>query len=234
MHHDRIPARAIISNVVRNLGLKAVSNEDALIEWCYEAEVFIGSEGSFPREECELEVKNNRAVLPKNFYKLHSLKVGDNILEYTDRDFRLFHKESPHLAQGLNIVPPQFNTKVLLPDVPVGLRIYFSINEGFVNLSLREGKIGMAYYKIHTDEEGFPTIHSRHEMATTAYCMWQYKTSDYVNGLIPQYVYRDLEQRWIWLCGEARGNDNMPDRSEMEYLSQIYNSFLPFRLRRFV
>ena len=32
----------------------------------------------------------------------------------------------------------------------------------------------------------------------------------YYNGELPQYITKDLEKRWYFLCGKVRGDDGMP------------------------
>jgi hypothetical protein len=104
----------------------------------------------------------------------------------------------------------------------------FYINGNKMNFSNDPGTIYITYLGLDLDSTtGFPTIAANHEDAISAYLMWKQKTIDYINGKIPQYIYRDLEQRWYWLCGQARGNDNMPNEQELEQMNRIYMSLVP-------
>ena len=57
--------------------------------------------------------------------------------------------------------------------------------------------------------------------------MWKMKTVDYINGRLALHVYQNLERRWQMLCGQARGNDNMPDTKEMEYIAAVFQQLVP-------
>ena len=39
----------------------------------------------------------------------------------------------------------------------------------------------------------------------------------------------DLYQNWSRLCGQARGNDNMPTPIEMKKAAQIWNTLVPIK-----
>jgi len=221
---SRTSIKTVISSVIRDLQLNDVSNiADSMIEWAFEAEMLIGTYNTFERVECELDIKNNRAKLPKDFYKLISLKIGNSFPQYTNRDFRLFYKgignATPgipsNLAQGINDTEWKF-----------------SIDNNYIHLSNNSSAeaatlLGISYMAIPLDEHGFPYILHDHVTAVTAYIIWKYKLADYVRGKIPHHVYAELEKRWVWLCGNTRGNDSMPDTKELEYIGYVWQQLLP-------
>ena len=49
----------------------------------------------------------------------------------------------------------------------------------------------------------------------------------YYQGKVPQHVFKNSEQRWFYLCAQARGDDEMPDATEMTYLSNLWNQLVP-------
>ena len=237
MSKQKVSIKTIIASVVRDLQLNDVSRYiDSIIEWAYEAEMKIGSYESFERKECVLKIKNNRVALPKDFYKLISFKVGGTYPESTNRDFRLFYKQSNKLAtanSGFPVVQNYYQAGdgvVTSTDSgSTGGTIKMSLDNGYINLSsssdTNEGAI--SYLAIALDDEGYPLIQQGHETAIVSYCVWKLKLPDYVNGKLPQHVYSELEKRWTWLCGQARGDDEMPNPKELEYLSAMYNQLLP-------
>lgn len=104
----------------------------------------------------------------------------------------------------------------------------FSIDNGFVHFSgIKEGKIGIAYYGIKLDDEGWPMIFSGHVDAVTQYLMWQYDLAGARTGKISLGWLDRTERRWYTLCAQARGDDEMPDPSEMIYLANQWNQLLP-------
>jgi len=214
MPQGRIEVKTIIANVIRDLQLKSVNDViDYMIEWAYEAETAIGSYDTFIRKECEIEIKNNRGKLPADLYQFISLKVNNIYPETTYRDFRLFYKNSPNLA----ISGTEIRT------------IKMTLEGGWVHLSGTPDstKAGLAYMAFDLDCHGLPLIKDGHEKAVTAYIMWKYKTADYVAGKVPMHVYSNLEQRWYWLCAQARGDDEMPDPKQLEYITALYHQLLP-------
>lgn len=212
MSKHRINVRTILANVVRDMQLDNVSYiYDSMIEWAAEAEAFIGSYDAYERKECELEVTNYKAQLPLGFYQLISLKIGDNYPETTNRDFRLFYKDSENLAKR-----------------EAGGTYKFSIDNNYINLSnYKSGRVGVSYLAVPLDSEGLPLILSGHEPAISAYIMWKLKTIDFINGRMKANAFQSLENRWYWLCGQARGNDTMPDTKQMDYIAAIWQQLVP-------
>jgi hypothetical protein len=105
----------------------------------------------------------------------------------------------------------------------------FSIVNGYIYVnSLEDGKkIGISYQGLETDADGWPLIAKSHELAVTQYLMYMYKAVEYYNGKLTQHVYKELETRWQWLCSQARGDDEMPDEKELQYLGNMWNQLLP-------
>jgi len=229
MPQGRIKVETIIANVVRDLQLSSVNDViDYMIEWAYEAETAIGSYDTFVRKECELKIENNRIRLPADLYQFVSLKVGGTYPEITFRDFRLFYKDSPNLAtnssgSGLRINGSETRTSKM------------AMEGGWIHVSgiQQETTAGLAYMAFDLDDKGFPLIKDGHEKAVTAYIMWKYKTAPYVEGTVPHHVYASLERRWYWLCGQARGDDEMPDPKQLEYIASLYHQLLPLASKNF-
>lgn len=235
----RIKVGTIIANFIRDLQLKNVSEvQDYLIEWAYEAEILIGSYDTFVRKECLVTIKDNRAKLPKDFYQFISFKVAGVFPEVTNRDFRLFYQNSPNLASSsvehhaldlLNL-GSAFRT-----DGTEVRTAKMTLEDGWIHISGIEDATegGVAYMAFDLDDDGLPYVKDGHQMAVTAYLMWKYKTADYTQGKIPHHVYKELEQRWYWLCGQARGDDEMPDPKQLEYIASLYHQLLPLASKNF-
>jgi len=104
----------------------------------------------------------------------------------------------------------------------------FSIDNGCINFNALDGtKIGISYMGIDLDEEGWPLISETHEDAVTAYIMYMHKSVEFYNGKIPQYVHQELKTRWFDLCGQARGDDELPNGEELKYLANIWMQLRP-------
>jgi hypothetical protein len=104
----------------------------------------------------------------------------------------------------------------------------YSLDNGFIHFNaIEEGKVGIAYWGIRLDEEGWPMIYSDHVDAVTQYLMWQFDLADYRMGKVSGQYMQSMERRWYTLCAQARGDDEMPDTQEMIYLANQWNQLLP-------
>lgn len=230
----KLSVNTIIANVIRELQLKNVGDiYDSMIEWAYEAETLIGSYDTFVRKECEITVKNNRARLPRDLYRFIAFRIGGVFPEITNRDFRLFYKDSPHLATH---APQTHSLDLGSSDLsPIKNNIKMSIENGSIHISgvTEETVGGLSYLAFELDEKGYPLIKESHGIAVTAYITWKMTTAAWVRGEIPTSVYSRLENRWYWLCGQARGDDEMPDPKELEYIGNMYRQLLPLPNKNF-
>jgi hypothetical protein len=112
-------------------------------------------------------------------------------------------------------------------DVNTGDQV-FSIDNGCINFNVYDDeKIGISYMGVALDKEGWPLISEVHEDAVTHYLMYMHKSIDYYNGKLAQHVHDKLERRWYWLCGQARGDDELPNQEELKYLTNMWMQLIP-------
>ncbi len=201
----RISVKQVVQSVIRNLGVQNAASEfNNFVEWAFEAEKKIGSLKTFVVKEASLTINNKQAALPADFIELIDIKNANN--RYYEMEQRPFKETN---TQG------------------IGHNTYYMSN-GFVRFpEVSDTSIDISYTAIDTDAEGFPTIEANHEDAVSAYLMYKYKAKDYYNQKLPKYIYDDLKRDWFRLCAQARGNDNMPNRSEMRAISKYWNSLVP-------
>jgi len=110
----------------------------------------------------------------------------------------------------------------------------YSISNGYIHFSgLKEGKVGISYMGIQLDEEGWPMIDEVHEDAVTHYLMWQSQWANFTRGKISGQAFQKLEDRWYWLCGQARGDDELPNEDELQYLANAWNQLIPLPNKNF-
>jgi len=103
---------------------------------------------------------------------------------------------------------------------------------GYINADISDKELDLEYEAISVDDEGYPTIASSHEDAVSHYLMYKYKAKDYYNGKIPRYIYKDMKNEWGRLCGQARGNDNMPTKQQWNSISKYWNTLTPTKNQR--
>lgn len=128
---NKVSLKRIVGNVVGDLGITNVNNIfDDFARWAVDAELAIGSRLSYEHVECEIDVKNSRAPLPENIVRLNKLKVGNKLLEVTNRNFHQFFKGSENASKIIDML--EAPTAEVCPDacnldgVPMVVRIYFT------------------------------------------------------------------------------------------------------------
>lgn len=138
---------------------------------------------------------------------------------------------SPHLANrgaaalndGMNAQTPYFDDFFGHTSTSK-----YSLDNGFAHFNaIEEGKVGIAYWGIRTDEEGWPMIYEGHVDAITQYLMWQWDLANFRDGKVSGQYMQSVERRWYVLCAQARGDDEMPDTQEMLYLANQWCQLLP-------
>lgn len=390
-YHNRISLYTIIGNFAGNTGINNVNDMlDDLARWAAEAEMHIGSRHSYERHECEIEVENYVACLPKNFLYLNALKFGSQILEVTKKDFRLFNRggntyfggsqptvslnsgnlvlENPGCVQVNNVYFRNvfnegevitltivvnncgniqnnvFTYNVLAGDNvnTIALAFYNLINavtnlpytvtysSDFIQLTgcnanisfqincftnslsgqlevtlvqarraptkqrstteqcdagyirtqspnlanrsavslndgntragvygagnfgnrmfygsdnfsskyciengkiyfntIENGRVGISYMGIMIDENGWPMVSETHADAISAYLIYMWTKRRFIMGKISGQVYSAMKNEWEWKCGQTRGEDELPDAKELEYLANQHMQLLP-------
>jgi len=197
----QVSVKRVIGNVARNLGLNNPSEHiESFIEWAFEAEEKIGSFTTFVDKEIDLVVSANKALLPSDLITLIDVK-GNTLMEPTQKTFKSDASGDKYWI--------------------VGSYIHFA--------SVANGNVSIAYKGLTVDSDGFPTIKQGHEDAVAQYIMWRFKSIEYYNGKIARYIVQDLEKRWYWLCGQARGNDNLPSEAEMRNIAKYWNTLISER-----
>ena len=157
--------------------------------------------------------QNQQLRLPDNMVKLLAVRVGEG--DSNNKRIELRKTSSVHHER--------------LGDK--ALRYYVQgnrLNIGHDDLD----EITVVYLAYPTDLRGWPMIKDGHETAVAQYIMWQHKLIEYYNGQLPQYITKDLEKRWYFLCGKARGDDGMPTSEELKQIGNVWNSMITLKNNR--
>ena len=157
--------------------------------------------------------ENQQLRLPDNMVKLLAVRVGEG--DSTNKRIELRKTSSVHHER--------------LGDK--ALRYYVQGNR--LNIGHNDlDEITVVYLAYPTDLRGWPMIKDGHETAVAQYIMWQHKLIEYYNGQLPQYITKDLEKRWYFLCGKARGDDGMPTSEQLKQIGSVWNSMIPLKNNR--
>jgi len=161
--------------------------------------------------------KNQQIRLPDNMVKLLGVRVGTDDSTYEHEEFR--KTSAVHRGRvGKTADDSQQRAQ----------RYYVDGNR--LNITHDDlDEITIVYLAYPTDIRGWPMIKDGHETAVAQYIMWQQKLIKYYNGELPQYITKDLEKRWYFLCGKVRGDDGMPTSEELKQIGNMWNTLIPLK-----
>jgi len=160
---------------------------------------------------------NQQLRLPDNIVKLLGVRVGTGDSSYQHKE--LFKSPSVHKGRV---------GKSTNDSEQKALRYYVRGNR--LNLQHDDiTELTIVYSSYPTDANGFPMIRESHATAVSQYIMWQHKNIDFINGKLSMYVIKEIEKRWYFLCGKARGDDNMPTAEELKQIGRIWNTLVPLK-----
>ena len=159
--------------------------------------------------------RNQQITLPENNIKLLAVRVGTDDSDYEHAELR--RTSAIHRGRV---------GKTTDDSEQRAFRYYVDGNR--LNIQHDElDEITIVYLAYPTDLRGWPMIKEGHETAVAQYIMWQMKLIEFYNGKLPQYITKELEKRWYFLCGKARGDDGMPTSEELKQIGNIWNTLVP-------
>jgi hypothetical protein len=159
--------------------------------------------------------RNQQLTLPENNVKLLGVRVGASSTQ--NKHYELRRASGPHR----NRIGRNDNE-----TTQKAFRYY--VNGNRLNIQHDSvDEITISYLAYPVDLRGWPKIKEGHETAVAQYIMWQMKLIEFYNGKLPQYITKELEKRWYYLCGKARGDDGMPTSDELKQIGKLWNTLLP-------
>lgn len=161
--------------------------------------------------------RNQQIVLPENNVKLLGVRVGSGATNSNHAELRA--TAATHRGRvGKNESGTQQRA----------FRYY--VNGNRLNIQHDNlDEITIVYLAYPLDMRGYPMIKEGHETAVAQYIMWQMKLIEFYNGKLPQYITKELEKRWYFLCGKARGDDSMPTSEELKQIGNMWNTLIPVK-----
>jgi len=161
--------------------------------------------------------RNQQIVLPENNVKLLGVRVGTGATASQHTELR-----STAATHRGRVGKDQNDSKQR------AFRYY--VNGNRLNIQHDNlDDITIVYLAYPLDMRGYPMIKEGHETAVAQYIMWQMKLIEFYNGKLPQYITKELEKRWYFLCGKARGDDSMPTSEELKQIGNMWNTLIPVK-----
>lgn len=231
LNKNTVSVKTIIAKIYRDLQLTEEENFVDYIEWCAEALDFIHVYPQYTHHKQCIQVSNHKGELPCDYIQLESLEYKGTSLRYSTGSFG--PRDTTKTVEYLT--PYSFNQdkikNVLLLDgtnIIEGLDS-FSISNGYIKTSFREGKINILYVAMELDEEGYPLIpdHQSFKEALYWYCVYKYLYAKVLRGEIQAQLYTDAYQKWLWYCNQSGAEALMPDLITLENIKRSYLSLRP-------
>jgi hypothetical protein len=212
MIHNLKSSKSIIARLYRNLGSNKELNESDIIEWVADALNMIGAYPQFKEVSTILTVENHNVKLPCGFVYLKDITFNGKPLMWSSKS----------AANNYNC--PDCNT------IPTCCSEYnFYIQDGCLNTNITEGELCIVYLSVPVDEEGFPLIPDDiyYDKALESYVTYMLDRIEFRGGRIPEAVYKESKQDWLFYVNSARGSAYMPDASKLEQLKNIWVRLIP-------
>jgi len=159
--------------------------------------------------------RNQQITLPEDNIKLLAVRVGTDDSDYEHTELR----KTSAIHRGRV-------GKATDDSKQRAFRYYIDGNRLNIQHDNLD-EVTIVYLAYPKDVRGWPMIKEGHETAVAQYIMWQMKLIEFYNGKLPQYITKDLEKRWYFLCGKARGDDSMPTTEELKQIGNMWNTLVP-------
>lgn len=242
-----VSVREIILDVYRNTGSTIELPWADLIYWSYEALELLRQPQQYVAKVAgyngtpELDITNYKAKLPCDFHKLVQIMVNGMPARYTNDTFHhLLGGACCGVIEGTNeldlfndqfgnIFSPQGST---VNSINVYDSVTFDINNDYLTLSAKKGKVCIAYLAHPTDDEGFPMVPDdmSYRVAVTKYLMMKLAYLDWIKDPAnkgKQNIFEYNEREWNWYSGQATSTVKMPDLEQMESLKNQVIRMIP-------
>lgn len=168
------------------------------------------------KTESDIEIKDYMGKLPCNFVKEVQLRMR-------------------HHNNDKAFIPMRRSTDTFHPigkqycyqEGPSDLT--YTINNGMIYTSFRNGFVEMAYRGIVVDEDGMPMVPENFAImrALIDYIKVQYYTILVENMRMPYQVLQMVEQRYAWSIGRASTQLHQMSLDEAENFTNIVNRLIP-------
>lgn len=212
------------------------------IEWMADCLNLIGHPDQYEpkiagyKEYTPFDVTKYRAQLPCDFYQVVQVAVdgvlaipSDNSFHYL-LDGKCCGVDVAEEALGDTFVDNfgnNFNTA--LGTKYSSEPVTYSMNNDYITLSEKTGKICMAYRALMTDDEGFIMIPDdvSYKLAVTWYVTHRLDFIGWRNGEVSDKVFAYTEKQYEWYVGQASNRAKMPDLPRMAAIKDQMLRLLP-------
>jgi hypothetical protein len=242
-----ISLKSVIDDVFRDTKHEGPIDYGDMAYWAFECLGLLNQPLQFIRKVTgykgnpNLDIQNYRAELPCDFYHLEQIAVNGAPARYATGTFH-------HLLSGSccgvstdasgadvfidnfgNVFSPQSSS--YLGSTSSG-QITFDINNNYLTLSCKEGKVCIAYLAFPTDCDGYPEIPDEmsYKVAIKKYLMMKMSSIEWrkdPSNAGKRAIFEYDNNEWMWYAGKASSNAKMPSIDQMESLKNQLVRMIP-------
>ena len=240
LNGKNISLKDVVWTFYRDTGLQDTVSLGDLSEWGTEALQFINYPDQWEKvvtrykSNPDLDITNYKAKIPCDLVHLVAVSVDGYAATPSTNSF---HQLLDGACCGVNefgslltdgtFVDNFGNTFLTTFGTKYGSApLTYELNNDWLTLSIKKGKVCIAYLRFPVDCDGFPMIPDnnsykeavkRFMMMKVDYLKWRQNPSD--RGF--KDLYEHSEQQWNWYCGQAQNQGKMPDLGKMENIKNM-------------
>ncbi|NCC41889.1 MAG: hypothetical protein EOM21_21265, partial [Gammaproteobacteria bacterium] len=157
MIYNSVSVKQILSKLYRDLRPNNTNWEADAIEWIGEALSFIGITHGFKEKQLDLVVKDNRTLLPSDFYTLKAVYYGDTRLPLGNPsaqgyniDEAIYIAPKDQVLEQSNFNTTRYGSRLYNSNSADGE--YYTLIPNYIQTSFESGTITIIYDGWDTDE----------------------------------------------------------------------------------
>ena len=196
---------------------------DQAAEWSIDAIKLIGAPLSLRKEVTPpIELTNHKAALPINLLTIRGIRY------IWDKD--LFHNDemmSDALTYAQDVYHYQEDCSTDLTHIGCD-EFTYTVQDGVITVSPREGYVQIAYDALPIDEDGYPLIpdNEKVKQALEYYILWKHLEALWTMGKITDKVFHYYEQKKMWFLGAANSSMQLSGIDHLETLGNVINRLI--------
>lgn len=209
-----VSIKSIMATLVKYPFIDNISSDDLGL---YLSEFLrkVGAPLAFTDKVVTIEIKNNRGMLPCDLLYIRGTRaLFPNDCNDCGND------EYIALAYASDIYHSSYHCSDTIDECNKYNDYTYSLNNGAIYTSFKEGEVQMSYRGLVVDEEGYPMLPDdvKVKEAFKYYVLMQYAEPAYFRKDIPKDIYYEIKQQYAWYIGAAQNSLNMPNSDQMQTL----------------
>ena len=173
---------------------------------------------------------NSSSALHYNSSEIITRNFGSQVMTYNEETGSYSYEERDlESLQNLNLNIDGTQEFVVDQKESETRRITFDLNNDNITLSVKEGKVCIAYLAVPLDIDGMPLVPDNvsYKLAVKKYLTMKIDYIEWRRGTLSPSVFQHSEQEWAWYVGQAGNKAKMPNLDQMEAIKNQTMRLLP-------